>query len=62
MGDLNEFMDDVESQSENNFIKVPPQFDDVVEIVVNEQREKANERMQRENSRLDFEESLDGTV
>jgi len=37
-------------------------MDDVVEIVVNEQREKANERMQRENSRLDFEESLDGTV
>ena len=38
MDELDEFMDDIETQS---MVTIPEQFEEVVDIVVNEQREKA---------------------
>lgn len=38
MGDLDDFMDEIETQS---LITIPEQFDEVVDIVVNESRDKA---------------------
>lgn len=37
MDDLEEFMDEVETQS---LVTIPEQFDEVVDIVVNEQRDR----------------------
>ncbi len=38
MNDLDEFMDDTQS-----LVTIPEQFDEVVDIVVNEQREKGEQ-------------------
>lgn len=38
MDDLDEFMDDIET---NSLITIPEQFDEVVDIAVNEARENA---------------------
>lgn len=38
MGDLDEFMDEIETKS---LVTIPEQFEVVVDIVVNEQRDKA---------------------
>ena len=43
MDDLEEFMDDFESQSQQKKIAVPNQFDEVVGIVVSDSREKAGD-------------------
>ena len=42
MGDLEEFMDDVESSSG---VVMPKQFDEVVDIVVSDSRAKANDKV-----------------
>jgi uncharacterized coiled-coil DUF342 family protein len=41
MDDLEEFMDDFEEQSVQKQIAVPQQFDEVVDIVVSDSRQKA---------------------
>jgi hypothetical protein len=38
MDDLDEFLEDVET---NSMVTIPEQFDEVVDIIVNEQRERA---------------------
>ena len=43
MDELDEFMDDVETQS---MVTIPEQFEEVVDIVVNEQRERAEQSLQ----------------
>lgn len=40
MDDLDEFMEEVESQS---LVTIPEQFDDVVDIIVQEQRDKGEQ-------------------
>tara|TARA_B110000285_G_scaffold228317_1_gene291112 strand:- start:228 stop:464 length:237 start_codon:yes stop_codon:yes gene_type:complete len=46
MGDLEEFMDDVETKSvQGGGVDLPPQFDEVVDIVVSESRAKASEKI-----------------
>eukprot|EP00347_Sterkiella_histriomuscorum_P021750 403332895 len=49
MGDLDDFMDEMETQS---LVTIPEQFDDVVDFVVNEERDKAEmlvqDRMQND--------------
>lgn len=47
MGDLEEFVDDIETKSEQHVVSVPPQMDDVVDIVVSESRAKADEFVRR---------------
>lgn len=48
MDDLNDFMDDFETQSQMRQIERPQQFEEVVDIVVADSREKANDRIDRE--------------
>ncbi len=40
MDDLDEFLEDVET---NSMVTIPEQFDEVVDIIVNEQRERAEQ-------------------
>ena len=46
MGDLDEFMEEVETQT---LVTIPEQFDEVVDIVVNEQREKGERMVQTQD-------------
>ena len=47
MGDLEEFMDDVEH---NSGVAMPQQFEEVVDIVVNDSRARAAEHVSREEA------------
>ena len=51
MGDLEEFMDDVETKSVHKAIEFPQQFEEVVDIVVSESRAKASEQLARQEEK-----------
>ena len=59
MGDLEEFMDDVES---NSGVVMPQQFEEVVDIVVSDSRAKANEKVQNDDQNAEPKNSYDQTM
>lgn len=59
MGDLEEFMDDVES---NSGVVMPQQFEEVVDIVVSDSRAKANERVMKDDGEDEPKSSYDQTM
>lgn len=59
MGDLEEFMDDVQS---NTGVVIPEQFDEVVDIIVSDSRAKANEKVHNDEANDRNEKSYDQTM
>ena len=59
MGDLEEFMDDVQS---NTGVVIPEQFDEVVDIIVSDSRAKANEKVHNDEANDRNENSYDQTM
>ena len=59
MGDLEEFMDDVES---NSGVVMPQQFEEVVDIVVSDSRAKANEKVMKDDGGDEPKSSYDQTM
>lgn len=53
MGDLEEFVDDVETKSVQQTIQVPAQFDEVVDIVVSDSRAKADDFVRKQEQQED---------
>jgi hypothetical protein len=51
MGDLEEFVDDVETKSAQQVIAVPPQLDEVVDMVVSDSRAKADDLVRKQEQR-----------
>jgi len=47
MDDLEDFMDDFETKSEMKQIEKPDQFEEVVDIVVADSRDRANDEIRR---------------
>jgi hypothetical protein len=48
MDDLNDFMDDFETQSVTKQIEKPAQFEEVVDIVVSDSRQRADDILRRQ--------------
>ena len=48
MDDLNDFMDDFETQSVTKQIEKPQQFEEVVDIVVSDSRQKAGDILRKQ--------------
>jgi len=53
LGDLEEFVDDVETKSMQKTIQMPPQFDDVVDLVVSDSRAKADDYVRKQELQME---------